>query len=248
MRAMIDNPSTLQDFPYEAGIQAIKDSLGFSEFDDFYQHIVQSLPQNSPETRRRYASLVTRWFFPERKLGGLLPSAWAAYRDETLLRELVRVTTLETEPVIAGFVTDVVYATPPGQVFDLALVRDYIVATYGAYKDNSFKRLRLTALHLGYLARHDGDLLVPWMPAPANGLLILLHAWLAPTPRIVRVSDLLQAPFWRYLGYRDAEAVRSTLRAAQSAGLIARYSIVDQLEQVTTRYSYDEYLNKALRL
>jgi hypothetical protein len=127
-------------------------------------------------------------------------------------------------------------------------VRDYIVSTYGAYKENSFKRLRLTALHLGFLTRHDGELFVPWMSTPANGLLILLHARLAPTPRIVRVSDLLAAPWWRYLGYRSAEDVRTTLRAAERAGLIARYSIVDELEQVTTRYSFDDFLSNALRL
>jgi hypothetical protein len=245
---MTDRPSTLQDFPYEAGIQAIKDSLEFGDYDAFYQHLLHNLPQNSPETRRRYASLVTRWFFPEHKLGGLLPRAWAAYGDEALLHELIRVTTLETEPVIAGFVTDIVYATPPGQVFDLALVRDYIVSTYGSYKENSLKRLRLTALHLGFLTRHDNELFVPWMPIPANGLLVLLHARLAPTPRIVRIADLLAVPWWRYLGYRSAADVRATLRDAERAGLIARYSIVDELEQITTRYSFDDYLDNALRL
>ena len=86
------------------------------------------------------------------------------------------------------------------------------------------------------------------MPAPANGLLILLHARLATTPRIVRISDLLAAPWWRYLGYRSAAEVRATLRDAERAGLIARYSIVDDLEQITTRYSLDDYLDNALRL
>ena len=41
---------------------------------------------------------------------------------------------------------------------------------------------------------------------------------------------------------------RTTLRAAERAGLIARYSIVDELEQITTRYSFDDYLHNALRL
>ncbi len=245
---MTDRPSTLQDFPYEAGIEAIKDSLDFSDFDTFYQHVLHSLPQNSPETRRRYASLVTRWFFPEHKLGGLLSRVWDAYHDEALLLELVKVTTLETEPVIANFVTDIVYATAPGQVFDTAMARDYVVATYGSFKENSYRRLLLTARQLGFIARHGNDWLVSAISGPANGLLILLHARLAPTPRIVRISDLLAAPFWRYLGYRDAELVRSALRDAQAAGLIARYSVVDDLEQITTRYSFDDYLDHAFRL
>ena len=35
MGVMSDKPSTLQDFPYEAGIQAIKDSLDFDDFDAY---------------------------------------------------------------------------------------------------------------------------------------------------------------------------------------------------------------------
>ncbi len=245
---MSDKPSTLQSFPYEAGIQAIKDSLDFGDFDAFYQHILHSLPQNSPETRKRYASLVARWFFPERKLGGLLPRAWNAFQDDTLLQELVRVTTLETEPVIAGFVTNVILVASPGEFFDPVTVRDFIVATFGSYKKDSYNRMLLTTRQLGFLARHGNQWTVPWMPAPANGLLILLHARLATTPRIVRISDLLAAPWWRYLGYRSAAEVRATLRDAERAGLIARYSIVDDLEQITTRYSLDDYLDNALRL
>lgn len=245
---MTDHPSTLQDFPHEAGIQAIKDSLEFDDYDAFYQHLLHNLPQNSPETRRRYASLVTRWFFPEHKLGGLLPQVWAAYGDEALLHELIRVTTLETEPVIAGFVTNIVYAAPPGQVFDPSTARDYVVSTYGSYKKNSYDRLLVAVRNLGFLARHGNQWLVPWMPIPANGLLILVHARFAPTPRIVRIADLLAAPWWRYLGYSSAADVRATLRHAEGAGLIARYSIVDELEQITTRYSFDDYLAKALRL
>lgn len=245
---MTVRPSTLQDFPYEAGIQAIKDSLDFDDFDVFYQHVLLSLPQNSPETRRRYASLVIRWFFPERKLGGLLPRVWAAHHDDTILSELSRVMTLETEPVVADFVTETVYSTPPGTAFDSAIVRDYIIATYGSYKKNSYDRLLVTVRQLGFLVRHGNQWLAPWMSIPANGLLILLHARLALTPRIVRISDLLATAWWRYLGYRSAEDVRATLRDAERVGLIARYSIVDELEQITTRYSFDDYLHNALRL
>ena len=47
-------PSTLQSFPLEAGIQAIKDSVNFTDFETFYSHLLESLPQNSPGTRKRY--------------------------------------------------------------------------------------------------------------------------------------------------------------------------------------------------
>ncbi len=241
-------PSTLQSFPLEAGIQAIKDSVNFTDFEAFYRHLLESLPQNSPETRKRYASLVVRWLFPERKLGGLLPRTWQAYRDDRLLLELARVTVLEVEPVIARFVTEVIQPMPVGQDFGQAQARDFITGIFGAFKQDSYKRLLFSTKHLGFLERlSSSDWIVAAVPPPVDALLILLHARLAPTPRIVRVSDLLSELFWRYLGLRQPDEVRAILHDAHAAGLLARYSTVDQLEQVTTRYTLDEYLGRALR-
>jgi hypothetical protein len=242
-------PSTLQSFPLEAGIQAIKDSVGFADFEAFYRHLLESLPQNSPGTRRRYASLVVRWLFPERKPGGILPRAWQAYRDDQLLLELARVTVLEVEPVIAQFVTEVIQSMPVGQDFDQAQARDFITSIYGAFKKDSYDRLLVSTRQLGFLERLNSKSWgVAAVPPPADALVILLHARLAPTPRIVRVSDLLAEPFWRYLGLRQPDEVRAILHNAHAAGLLARYSIADQLEQVTTRYTLEEYLGRALRL
>lgn len=245
---MTNGPSTLQDFPYAAGIQAVKDSLGFSNFDEFYQHLLHTLPQNSTETRKRYASLVTRWFFPNRQLNSLLPRVWLAYHDDNLLKQTARALVLENEPVIARFVTDVVYPITPGEPLPPNASRDYIVATYGAFKENSHKRLLTTALRLDFLTRRGAQWFVAALPPPVDGLLVLIHDRLAPTPRIVRVADLLAAPWWRHLGLRTPDDLRAALRTAHAAGLIARYSVVDDLEQITTRYALDDYLGQALHL
>ena len=50
------------------------------------------------------------------------------------------------------------------------------------------------------------------------------------------------------MGIRDESTVRAILRDAEVKGVIAKYTVVDQLEQITTRYSYEDYLSKALRL
>ena len=247
-RIIMTQPSTLQDFPLAAGMQAIKDSLTFTDFDTFYQDLLENLPQNSPETRHRYASLIVRWYFPQRKLESLLARAWQAYGDDQLLTELIRVAVLEIEPVIAQFVTQVVQPLSPGESVDSLVMRDFITVLYGAYKANSHKRLIKTAHDLGFIERRGNGWTVAAVQSPADALLILVHARLAPTPRIVRVSDLLTEPFWRYLGLRQPDEVRAILHDAHAAGLLSRYSTVDQLEQVTTRYTTEEYLGRALRL
>ncbi|OIO98949.1 MAG: hypothetical protein AUK03_00375 [Anaerolineae bacterium CG2_30_64_16] len=239
---------TLQDFPLAAGIQAIKDSMSFADFEAFYRHLQDDLPQNSPETRRRYASLLVRWFFPNRRLDSLLALIWQAYGDDQLLLDLIRATVLEIEPVVARFVSEVIQPLSPGEGFDTVVARDFVTAVYGAYKKNSYDRLLVTTRNLGFIERRDNGWAVAAVPTPTDALLILLHARLAPTPRIVRLSDLLAEPFWRYLGLRQPDEVRAILHDAHAAGLLARYSTVDQLEQVTTRFTLNEYFGRALRL
>src|SRR4051812_33552861 len=95
---------TLQDFPWSASIAIIKESERFESYEVFYQHMVEHLPQNSPETRRRYAELVQRRFFTEKSLDGLIPAAWRNYHDEQILLDLMRTTALEAEPAISLFV------------------------------------------------------------------------------------------------------------------------------------------------
>lgn len=243
-----NSPSTLQSFPYAAAIQVVKDSVVFTDFDTFYRHLLHALPQNSSETRRRYASLVTRWFFPEHELNSLLARVWRTYHDDELMKQVARVLILENEPVIARFVIDIIYPILPGQPLPPNLGRDYIVSTYGSFKQDSHDRLLTTVHRLDFLTRNGQGWTVAAVPPPVDGLLILIHDRLAPTPRIVRVADLLATPWWRYLGLRTANDVRTALRTAHAAGLLARFSVVDDLEQITTRYSLESYLGQALRL
>jgi hypothetical protein len=243
-----DAVSSLQLFPWPTMLAVVKNSINFADFDTFYSGLADRLPQNSPETRRRIANLIVRRYYPERSLNSLPSLVWRAYQREDILIDVMRVATLETEPVVARFVLEHIVALAPGDPFDVGLARDFITKVYGGFKQDSYSRLLITVQALGLIKHQGTQWFVQAVPRPDNALLILLHARLAPTPRIVRVSDILSGTFWRYLGLREPGQVRAILQDAQAANLIARYVIVDELEQVTTQYSFEEYLAKALRL
>jgi hypothetical protein len=239
---------TIQSFPWQASIEAVKASERFSDYADFHAYLLTNLPINSPETRQKYANVIQRRFFPGRTLSALAPLVWQKYQDEPLLADVMRVISLEAEPAVAEFIVSRVISQTPGAVLTSQDVRDFITTTYGAFKVDSFNRLRLICRDLGFLGRYGSDLIVERIPLPENAFLILLHDRLASTPRIVRLNEILDTLWWRYLGLRDPADVREILHRAEAAGLIARYVRVDELEQVTTRYSRDEYLQQALRL
>lgn len=239
---------TLQDFFWTASLVAVKASEGFQRFEEFQNYTFDNLPQNSPETRRRYTELIQRRYFPERSMTGLVPTVWRSYHDEQLLSEVMRVTALEGEPTIAHFVLTHILPKAPGSTVDPEQVRTFIKETYGEFKEKSYQRLLQTCRDLGFLGRYNGDHLIEQLNPSANALLILLHDRLASTPRIVRLSELLQTNWWRLLGLREADEVRRLLRQAEMAGLLSRFTKVDELEQITTRYSRDEYFSRAVRL
>ena len=245
---MLSAVSTLQDFPWEESVQAVKDSLSFDSYPDFAEHIFNVLPQNSPQTRRRYTNLVGHWFFPDRQLPSLSGRVWAAYGDDALLRDVMRVCVLSQEPVVAGFIERFILPAPPGTELQASLFRTYIEETYGEFKRNSRKRLTRTLRELGFIARIGQTWFTQAIPRPATAFLILLHERFALTPRIVSLAQILADPLWWQAGYHAPDEVRETLHDAVAAGLIARFVTVDQLEQITTRYTLDEWFARRLRL
>jgi hypothetical protein len=245
---MSSTVSTLQDFPWKESIQAVKDSLRFDSYPAFVEHVFNTLPQNSPQTRRRYTNLIGHWFFPDRQLPSLPGRVWAAYGDEKVLRDVMRVCVLLREPVVAGFIERFILPAPPGTELQAGVFRAYIDETYGGFKRQSRQRLTRTLRELGFIARIGQTWFTRTISRPATAFLILLHERFAPTPRIVSLAQILAAPSWWQIGYHTPDEVRETLHDAAAAGLIARFVTVDQLEQVTTRYTLDEWLARRLRL
>ncbi len=241
-------PSTLQSVAWETGLAAVTESIEFPNFEAFRIHLFENMRQNSDEVRKRYASLTLLRLFPEKSLQGINPKAWNAYRDEKILEDIARLTTLEAEPVIAKFVLEQILVLLPGAIINNSTIQDYISSEFGSFKRDSYNRLRSALIHMGFVSAVSKGIMVQPIPLPNNAFLLALHAKLAPTPRIVRLSDILSAAFWKLMGIRDDATVRSILRDANAKGLIAKYTVVDQLEQITTRYSVDEYLAKTFRL
>jgi hypothetical protein len=105
-------------------------------------------------------------------------------------------------------------------------------------------------MRLGFLGRTRGqpDQLLPVNPTPTATFLLIHHLFAPNGPRTVELRNLFAHPFWKYLGHKAEDAVRAVLRAADVAGLVGKYVVADQLEQVTTCFSLDELLARRARL
>ena len=112
------------------------------------------------------------------------------------------------------------------------------------------ERLKTNLKKLGFLERSRGkpDRLTPVVSQKTSFLILLHHLFAAKSVRTVELRHLLANPFWKLIGYKSEDPVRSLLREADATGAVAKYVVADQLEQVTTCFAFDELLERRVRL
>jgi hypothetical protein len=234
----------LHDHMWSDSILAIKLSCKFSDFEAFYDKLIEKLPQTSEETRKRGAGTIVRRFFPERTLNQPTRLTWRTYKDDSLLQHLMRYQFLVSEPVIADFAKLQVLNREPGDRLEFGELADsFLQETYGEVKPKLRQRLSAALQATGLVTRSQQVMYVRELPDLERAFGVLLHVLFAPQPTTIAVQDILNHVFWRYLGLREPTDVVKLLRYLEAKKIIVKYVRADQLEQVTTAYSADEILN-----
>jgi hypothetical protein len=240
----------LNDTLLPEGLAAVKFSCEVATFEQLKDQLPQKLGQNSAETRARYAGYLLRWFFPQ-GLESLPRRVWMAYREEAIEWDVLRYFYLAAEPIMAAAVVDALYPLEDGMEVPAAYIDRFLLNHLGEQPTEKTRtRLKTNLMRLGFLARSRGkpDRVSPVTPTK-TGFLILLHFLFAPsTRRTVELRNILANPFWKYIGLKSEDTVRSLLREIQATGLLAKYVVADQLEQVTTCLTLDEILARRARL
>lgn len=241
---------TIQDALISEGVIAVKLSSEVNSLAEFQEVLCKHLGQNSMETRRRYAQSILGWFFPD-GLGGFLRRTWFAYQDEAILLDLARWSYLVQEPVMGRCISEALFPLENGLTIPASYFEKFLEAHLGEpAPEKTKKRLKTNLKRLGFLGRTRGkpDRLAPVVPQRTSFLLLLHHLFAPKSVRTVELRTLFADPFWKYLGYKTEDGVRAVLREADTTGLIGKYVVADQLEQVTTCFTLDEFLDRRLRL
>lgn len=241
---------TISDLYVPDAMVAIKEATKCESLDALKDRLVQALGQNSTETRLRNARFIIRWFFPD-GIDGIARKTWAAYSDDRILTDVMRYLYLSQEPVMGKCVTGCLFPIEPGMRVPASEFDRFLTVYYGnPPSKKTAQRVKSNFTKLGILeaARAQDYLLVPLVPTK-TALLILTHSIFAPAaPRTVELRRLLENPYWKYLGFKSEDAVRAIFREADGAGILGKYVVADQLEQITTRWGLDELLSNRPRL
>jgi DNA repair protein RadC len=249
-QSTVKERKSIQDVLIPEGLLALKLAHEAKSMDELQSILIKQLGQNSMATRSRYSQSILRWFFPN-GLTGLLPRVWQAYQDETICIDLLRWSYLSSEPIMGRCVVDALFPCENGLVIPATYFDKFLEQHLGeAPQEIAIKRLKCNLKRIGFLDRSRGkpDRLAS-VSSQKTSFLILLHfLFAAKTIRTVELKNLLANPFWMYLGYKTEDSVRSLLREADGVGLLGKYVVADQLEQVTTCFTLDELLERRVRL
>jgi hypothetical protein len=229
---------------------AAKLSVECDSLEKLQAQLISHFGQNSQETRTRYSQSVLRWFFAD-GISGLASRVWAAYQDEEIEKDFLRYLYLAAEPLMGVCVAEALYPLEEGMLIPSNYFDRYLRDRLGGEPPSKTReRLKTNLMRLGFLARARGkpDRLNPVVPTKTAFLIVFHHLFATNGPRTVETRHLFANPFWKYLGFKSEDAVRTVLREADTAGLIGKYVVADQLEQVTTCLTLDEILTWKVRL
>jgi len=235
---------------FTEGLLAVRLSVHLDSLEMLQSQLVQHLRQNSLETRARYVRSILKWFFPD-GIGGLTHQVWAAYNDESVTADILRYLYLASEPIMGACVANALYPLAEGMRIPAHYFDRFLRDCLGEEPPlKTRQRLKTNLMKLGFLARARGkpDRLQPVMPTHTAFLILLHHLFASHGPRTVEIRHLFANPFWKYLGFKSEDVVRAVLRNADATGVLGKYIVADQLEQVTTCLTLDNILAQQVRL
>ena len=221
----------------------------FESWGDLRPELEEVLPFNSAQTRKRYVSQLFRWALDGGDIRAVGVQVWDSYKDEDLANYILRERYLAAYPELGRFVSNSVVTITAGTEIDTNTIKGHLVQEQaGGSLSQSVGKLRLTMRDMGFFRKVDRRYVVVETSLPKTAFLIMLHYHLSPEPSTIAVSEIIEHSFWRHLGGRHEEEVRAALSLAAAEDFISRYATVDSLEQITTRFSLEELLQRQIRL
>jgi hypothetical protein len=200
---------------------------------------------NSEETRSRYGqAIATRFSRLDSQVLASFFNIAKSGLDVKIIDSIWRILFCMVEPTVARTYLDIIWPREPGAVIHRMEIRNYIDSTFQQQSKKLNNRITNCLHYAGYIIPQGKDtLIIVGFGDIETPLIISTYLLYAQNPRTIKISEIEESHFWKYLGFRKFDHVRLGFRSAESKGLLMRYASVDHLEQITTRYSWQELIS-----
>ena len=201
---------------------------------------------NSRESRARYSRAIATRFrrLDSQVLLNFHGIANAGISSE-IIEQIWRILFCKVEAIFSQIYLDLIWPREAGSSISRNEIRSYIQTSFPQQSKILYEMLVLCLNHAGYLSpQGKQDLIIVGFANLEDALIIATYLLLAGEPRTIKISEIEADSYWKFLGYKKFDHVRVAFRNAEAKGTIMRYAVVDHLEQITTRYTWPEFLTK----
>lgn len=227
----------------EESLRYLPDALRHPTSTAFRAHLIETLPQSSISTRRRFAEYISQRFSHNGRVNLELAAALAKFGDSRAGREILYFEMLRAIPVLHDIASRWLAEQPP----EGATRKDLLGFLQRRLGGRSAERVATAAVTTFRRCRKitlpKPAVYVPvWAEPPLEAFLYVL-ARLYPERAMVRVDHLTAQPVLRALLW-PRSAVAALLEEARRAGHISKISRLDQYHQFTLAEPASERMSK----
>jgi len=167
-----------------------------------------------------------------------------------LADEVLRYLYLRAEPMAGAAVAEALLPIAENAVIPDSYLPNFLRTRFGHDTPaKTIQRLKTNLRKLGLLVRGKNGrdtLRVP--PPSATAFLIVLHHLFAPQQAGgVEFRTIAADPFWKYLGFKNEDQLRTFLKQSLDRELLAKYVLADRIESISFRYGPRPFAAPAVR-
>ncbi|MBP9040768.1 MAG: hypothetical protein KBF64_03235 [Anaerolineaceae bacterium] len=207
----------------------------FTNLEDYKNYLINNLPYNSEETRRRRTNYILDRFFPTGNLSCSLTLFLGHEPQDNVLKPIVFYHILKSEPIAIKVAEELVYPLLPIGRTNREQVKDFIRKYLPEASDSSLKNM-LRAIFYSYSLLGVGNvtgetLRFQLKPGEFEPFLYVFTSEFNE-PGIYTFDHLYQGPLHRWLLW-DREWLRRQLYNLRDLGIISKISEIDNVKQFT---------------
>jgi len=236
-----------KDFAPQA-LTAIPLAAGFSEVEDYRQHLADTLPFNAVSTRRRATNFLIGRYFPGDHLHSDLAQFAKAAAGTPSLSDVLFYLTCRMEKIVSLVAESLVWPSLAEGNVPRAKVKEFVAekipesksakqmtsAIFRTYEEFGVGKTSRTKLSVSQ--RHGNFL--------AFAYVLYLEF---PEPGMFGFDNLLEGPMQKWLLW-DQKWMIEQLYALRQAGLLVKVSEIDQHRQFTTKLTLADAMDRIVAL
>jgi|GEM_PF-961479 len=219
---------------------------GFASVEHFETHLLEVLPYNSANSRKRYASNLINRYFADGSMKTPLIEYLRYERETTIRADILFFETVRVENTLKTIAEKSIWPALPAGKISREQLRNFLRGIFPNISDSTMKRMLYSVFNVYSIlnkATTDKENLYFNIREGSLSAFVYILAAEFPEPGIYDIAALEAGPMRRWLLW-DRGWMRKQLYNLQDLGVLAKVNEIDTIRQFTLTYDQFEVLKR----